>query len=165
MKAKCRDECHQHARLADTSAGARELAPRAAPVRAASGRKNPASRAGSDLPRKDPARGLGPAAKAEPRCGFIPPLRTFGQGPCGAVAIPDRWSHVRAVPCSPRQAPPCWLPPELLVPVRFVACGSACWPSSGVHLLSLPRLVRVGVGLSASLWWCLRHQFWLCHWK
>ena len=70
------------------------------------------------------------------------------------------WSARRRVVCCvlslvnvvrSQTGPPCWLPPALFAPLRFVACGSECWPSSGVYLLSLPRLVRVGVGLSASL--------------
>ena len=78
---------------------------------------------------RDPPRVLGPAAKAELRCGFpFSPMRAFDQGPCGVVvATPGRWSACRVVPCScsPRKAlPASWLPPALLVPLRCVVCGS-----------------------------------------
>ena len=100
----------------------------------------------------DPARGLGPAAKAEPRCGFSsPPMRAFDQGPCGVVGTPGRWSHVHLVPCSPRQALPAGFRWNCLSRYGAWSAVLARWPSSGVHLCSLPRLVRVGVGLSASL--------------
>ena len=79
-------------------------------------------------------------------------MRAFDQGPCGVVATPGRWSHVRVVPCSPRQALPAGSRRHCLSRCGAWSAVLARWPSSGVHLLSLPRLVRVGVGLSASLW-------------
>ena len=68
------------------------------------------------------------------------------------VATPGRWSARRLVPCSPRrQALPAGSRRHCLSRCGAWSAVPARWPSSGVHLLSLPRLVRVGVGLGASL--------------
>ena len=64
---------------------------------------------------------------------------------------PGRWSARRVVPCSPRQALPAGSRRHCLSRCGAWSAVPACWPSSGVHLLSLPQLVRVGVGLSATL--------------
>ena len=82
--------------------------------------------------------------------------RGLGFWLCGSSG---RWSARRVVPCSPRQALPAGSRRHCLSRCGAWSAVPARWPSSGgVHLLSLPRLVRVGVGLSASLWRCLGHK-------
>ena len=52
--------------------------------------------------------------------------------------------------CSPKQALSAGFRRHCLSRCSAWSAVLARWPSSGVHLLSLPRLVRVGVGLSAE---------------